>query len=69
MGKVVGRPSTDGRKRLAAGGRQGAGLGRLERNEWQLQTVLHGPAIDSGHYMAEEVPEETTAELRSFFAH
>jgi haloacetate dehalogenase len=29
---------------------------------------VRGRALDCGHYVAEEAPEETYAELRSFFA-
>jgi haloacetate dehalogenase len=29
---------------------------------------VRGWAIDSGHYLAEEAPDETTRELRAFFA-
>jgi haloacetate dehalogenase len=29
---------------------------------------VRGRAIDAGHYMAEQAPDETYAELRSFFA-
>ena len=28
---------------------------------------VHGRAIDCGHYLAEEAPEETAAELLAFF--
>jgi haloacetate dehalogenase len=34
--------------------------------EWA--TDVRGRAIDAGHYMAEEAPQETTRELRAFFA-
>lgn len=29
---------------------------------------LQGRALDCGHYLAEEAPDETCAELRDFFA-
>jgi haloacetate dehalogenase len=52
-----------------------AGRGNLPRwydvlNVWRdWATNVDGRAIDSGHYMAEEAPQQTAAELRAFFAH
>lgn len=37
--------------------------------DWRTVAVdVRGRALPSGHYLAEEAPEETLAELRSFFA-
>ena len=33
--------------------------------EWA--TDVRGRALDSGHFLAEEAPDETYAELRAFF--
>ena len=36
--------------------------------DWRrVATDVRGRALPSGHYLAEEAPEETLAELRAFF--
>jgi len=37
-------------------------------NDWRaVADDVRGRALPSGHYLAEEAPEETLAELRAFF--
>jgi haloacetate dehalogenase len=40
------------------------------RSVWRSWAAeVHGAAIDSGHYLAEEAPDQTIAQLRAFFSH